>query len=236
MFLFMLVPQLAAARRNFLVSRLGLRNNEQLPPGARAHDSRRVIHIHICIHVHHNSTNNNSVQPQTTQWHATPRSEHNELRLPQLPARCLPTPPKMRVSRLLCIVTNVFVWTVNANTEKAIFLGPSPVALSTLSNAPPSLDALRLDSLLPVHGSSIVATQLPVRFPTVSAPRGEESWYLLRGLEDGRRYEVRICWSATVSVNLFCLALAVLLPCLSLRATIRLTHAQATHRLLAGHV
>jgi hypothetical protein len=132
--------------------------------------------------------------------------------------------PKMRVSRLLCIVTHVFfVWTVKANVEKAIFLGPSPVALSTVPNAPSSLNALRLDSLLPVHSSAIVATQLPVQFPTVSAPRGQESWYLLRGLEHGRRYEVRICWPATVSLTL-CLCFSRLfllsfLPRLCSRAT-----------------
>lgn len=147
----------------------------------------------------------------------------------------------MRVSRLLCIVTHVFVvWTVNANVEKAIFLGPSPVALFTVPNAPPTLDALRLDSLLPGQSSAIVATQLPVQFPTVSAPRGQESWYLLRGLEHGRRYEVRICWPATVSITLFCGSLAWSC-CRSCRVFVRvqllrLTSAQATHRLLAGHV
>lgn len=116
----------------------------------------------------------------------------------------------MRVSRLLFIVTHVCVGTVNANVEKAIFLGPSPVVLSVVPNAPPSLDALRLLSLLPVQSSSIVATQLPVQFPTVSGPRGLESWYLLRGLEVGRRYEVRICWPATVSSTMVAASLMLL--------------------------
>ncbi|KAF2800496.1 hypothetical protein K505DRAFT_228662 [Melanomma pulvis-pyrius CBS 109.77] len=102
----------------------------------------------------------------------------------------------MRVSWLLCTVAHVFVCTVKANVEKVVFLGPSAVALAAVANAPPSLDALRLDSLSPALGA-VLATQLPVRFPSPPAPRGLESWYLLRGLEDRRRYEVRICWPAT---------------------------------------
>ncbi|KAF1943368.1 hypothetical protein EJ02DRAFT_443433 [Clathrospora elynae] len=91
---------------------------------------------------------------------------------------------------LLCIVTRV--WTVNANVEKTIFLGPSPV---TLAHVQPSLDDLHLQVLSP--SDTILPTQLPVQFPSASVPRGPASWYLLRGLEDGRRYEVRICWPAT---------------------------------------
>ena len=99
----------------------------------------------------------------------------------------------MRVlAGLLYAVTQV--WTVNANVEKTIFLGPSPV---TLSNVRPSLDDLSLHVLSP--SNTILPTHLPVQFPTEAVPRGLESWHLLRGLDDGRRYEVRICWPATVS-------------------------------------
>ena len=105
-------------------------------------------------------------------------------------------PPKMRLSAgLLCVVTQA--WTVNANVEKTIFLGPSPV---TLSNVRPGLDDLGLHYLSP--SSTILPIRVPVQFPTESLPRGLESWYLLRGLQDGRRYEVRICWPATVSLLL----------------------------------
>ena len=111
----------------------------------------------------------------------------------------------MRVSWLRCTaVAPALVWTVNANVEKTIFLGPRAAAISAVPNAPESLDALRLASLSPAPASSILATQLPVRFPSASAPRGLESWYLLRGLDDGRRYEVRICWPATVSLRRLC--------------------------------
>jgi hypothetical protein len=101
----------------------------------------------------------------------------------------------MRVlAALLCVVTQV--WTANANVEKTIFLGPSPV---TLSNVRPGLDDLRLHALSP--SNALLPTHLPVQFPTEAAPRGLESWYLLRGLDDGRRHEVRICWPATVSLS-----------------------------------
>lgn len=100
----------------------------------------------------------------------------------------------MRVlAALFCIVTQA--WTVNANVEKTIFLGPSPV---TLSNVRPSIDGLRLHVLSP--DNSILPTQLPVQFPTQSTPHGLDSWYLLQGLREGQRYEVRICWPATVSL------------------------------------
>jgi hypothetical protein len=103
----------------------------------------------------------------------------------------------MRVlAALLCVVTQV--WTVNANVEKTIFLGPSPVILS---NGRPSLDDLRLHVLSP--SNTILPTHLPVQFPTEAVPRGLESWYLLRGLDEGRRYEARICWPATVSLSPF---------------------------------
>lgn len=123
-------------------------------------------------------------------------ADHEELARP-LPARCPRRPPKMRaLAGLLCIVAHA--WTVTANVEKTIFLGPPP---DTLLNVRPSLDTLRLDTLDPTH-APILVTQLPVRFPSESAPRGLESWYLLRGLDHGRRYEVRICWPATVRGSL----------------------------------
>ncbi|EDU46318.1 hypothetical protein PtrSN002B_007641 [Pyrenophora tritici-repentis] len=91
---------------------------------------------------------------------------------------------------LLCIVTHI--GTVNANVEKTVFLGPSPV---TLQNVRPGLDNLRLDILTP--SDTVLPTHLRVQFPTESLPRGLESWYLLRQLDGARRYEVRICWPAT---------------------------------------
>jgi hypothetical protein len=94
---------------------------------------------------------------------------------------------------LLCVVTQA--WTATANVEKTIFLGPSAV---TLPHVRPSLDILRLQSLS--VADPVLATHLSVHFPSASAPHGLESWYLLHQLQEGRRYEVRICWPATVSL------------------------------------
>lgn len=98
------------------------------------------------------------------------------------------------LAALLCIVTQA--WTVKANVEKTIFLAPGPV---TLSNVRPSIDDLHLHVLSPAN--TLLSTQLPVQFPSESVPRGLETWYLLRGLGVGKRYEVRICWPATVSCS-----------------------------------
>jgi hypothetical protein len=140
----------------------------------------------------------------------------------------------MRVlAQLLCIVTHV--WRVNANVEKTIFLGPSAVVLPHVQ---PSLNDLRLHSLS--HLQTILPTVLPVHFPSETAPHGREFWYLLQHLEAGRRYEVRICWPATVSQ--LCTICAVQ-SCLSSPTLWLLTMEHklmltlsATNRLLAGHL
>jgi hypothetical protein len=91
-----------------------------------------------------------------------------------------------------CITTSLFC-SVNANVEKVIFLAPSP---ESIPNAPVSLADLRVRSLYP-PAHTLISTRLAPAFPTDTAPHGLESWYLLRRLEAGRRYEVRICWPAT---------------------------------------
>ena len=97
------------------------------------------------------------------------------------------------IAGLLCILASIL--TAKANVEKTIFLGPGAIHLP---NARPSVDDLQLDILEPVE-RSVLATQLSVQFPNEDAPRGLESWYILRDLEPGRRYEARICWPAFVS-------------------------------------
>ncbi|KAF2491846.1 hypothetical protein BU16DRAFT_516420 [Lophium mytilinum] len=80
-----------------------------------------------------------------------------------------------------------------ANTEKVIFTAPSAI---TIPNIRPGLDDLNLDTLSPA-GLRTLETSLAVQFPSDTAPRGVQSWYLLKDLEPGRRYEVRVCWPAT---------------------------------------
>lgn len=138
------------------------------------------------------------------------------------------------IAWLLCTIT--LILTVYANVEKTIFLGPSAILLP---NARPSLEELDVDTLEP-EKLSILATQLSVKFPTVAAPRGLESWYILRGLEVGRRYEVRICWPAFVSIqqSVSCaLALSAASGrCVPLRLCLCTNGCLATHRLLAGDI
>lgn len=74
-----------------------------------------------------------------------------------------------------------------ANTEKVIFLAPETVGLPASG---PALGDLRLTSLTPTKAQARIS--LPVSF------EGKESWYLLRDLHEGQRYELRVCWAATV--------------------------------------
>lgn len=100
----------------------------------------------------------------------------------------------------------------NANVEKTIFLGPPPPPLSpSLSSSTnpfnPDLSDLGLDRLSPP--TPILRTKLNASFPDTepdadastegkSKGKGTESWFLLEGLVPGQRYEVRVCWVATV--------------------------------------
>lgn len=80
-----------------------------------------------------------------------------------------------------------------ANVEKTIFLGPEAIHIPQQH---PNLDDLRLHSLTP--SQSTLRTQLDASFPTLPESKGTESWFLLHDLRQEQRYEVRICWAATV--------------------------------------
>ncbi|KAI0506579.1 hypothetical protein F5B22DRAFT_441905 [Xylaria bambusicola] len=79
------------------------------------------------------------------------------------------------------------------NTEKTIFLGPSPVQLD--SKTYPPFDHLRLVSLGPDNFT--LRTHLKAEFPSNGTRKGTPSWFMLRNLTEGQRYEVRVCWAAT---------------------------------------
>lgn len=87
---------------------------------------------------------------------------------------------------------------VIANTEKVIFLGPEarPVPVDS-----PTLDDLQLPELSPHRWA--LRTHLDAAFPTEVAALGSSSWVLLNGLKEGQRYEVRVCWAATVRLHLY---------------------------------
>jgi len=85
------------------------------------------------------------------------------------------------------------VYAVVANTEKAIFLGPRSLHVPSEH---PSLEDLKLEALSPQQWS--IRTHIKAEFPTNSSKYGQSSWMLLHKLHEGQRYEVRICWAATV--------------------------------------
>lgn len=94
-------------------------------------------------------------------------------------------------------ITLSLVWCivpVLCNVEKTIFLAPQAINIPTQH---PNLETLRLDSLSSAESS--LRRQLPAAFPTSERDKGLESWYLLDELNQHQRYEVRICWAATVS-------------------------------------
>ncbi|KUJ08624.1 uncharacterized protein LY89DRAFT_711636 [Mollisia scopiformis] len=81
---------------------------------------------------------------------------------------------------------------VLGNTEKIIFLAPSNLEVPVEH---PTLEDLQLEALSPQHWS--LRTHIGAEFPTTASKYGQPSWYLLHNLQEGQRYEVRICWAAT---------------------------------------
>lgn len=102
----------------------------------------------------------------------------------------------MKLSAGLPTLFALLVASVSANTEKAIFTAPDAV---TFTDSNPSLDVLQLESL--ALERSTLRTSLDVAAPGEAASGGvEDHWYLLRDLNPQQRYELRVCWSASVSV------------------------------------
>lgn len=95
-------------------------------------------------------------------------------------------------SILLCSLSSV-----QANVEKTVFIAPQSIHVP---QAHPNLEDLRLDALSPLRGS--LRREIIASFPVAATSHGTETWLLLEKLEERRRYEVRICWAATVSQHL----------------------------------
>lgn len=111
----------------------------------------------------------------------------------------------MFLQSLICLLLGISL--VSANVEKAIFLGPEPVNIPQQS---PSLADLNIDVLTPANWS--IRTHVEAIFPTAASPRGIETWLILDNLTDSQRYEVRICWLATVCSHPSCLSLSLTPP------------------------
>jgi len=86
------------------------------------------------------------------------------------------------------------IYAVAANTEKVIFLGPSSLQVPVEH---PTLEDLQLEALSPQQWS--LRTHLQAEFPNNASKYGQSSWMILHRLQESQRYEVRICWAATVS-------------------------------------
>lgn len=99
----------------------------------------------------------------------------------------------MTICALLLLICS-YVVQIAANTEKVIFSAPD---LISLSKSGPSLAALSLETLSP--SQTQLRTTIPVTFGDTVNPRGNQSWYILSNLTPSKRYEVRVCWAATVS-------------------------------------
>ncbi|KAK6534353.1 hypothetical protein TWF281_005676 [Arthrobotrys megalospora] len=86
---------------------------------------------------------------------------------------------------------------VNANTEKVIFSVPN--TNSVLESVINGANFNVIGELAPAESPEklLLRTRLPRAFSTESAPRGVDSWILLKGLKPGARYEARVCWAAT---------------------------------------
>jgi hypothetical protein len=92
----------------------------------------------------------------------------------------------------------LFCTPVLSNVEKTIFLGPASIPIP---QAHPTLEDLHIDVLTPNNSS--LRTHLEAQFPPDPTLKpsylgGKATWLLLDNLEPNRRYEVRICWPATV--------------------------------------
>lgn len=104
----------------------------------------------------------------------------------------------------LLALSQVLAWCVLpvlGNVEKTVFLGPEPVRIPQQH---PNLQDLYLDKLSP--STSTLRLELAAAFPKPSAIRGEAAWFLLDGLRQRQRYEVRVCWAAIVSKHIRCIS------------------------------
>lgn len=99
---------------------------------------------------------------------------------------------------LICLVWCFLTALCNGNVEKAIFIAPEAIDIFDQHT---NLDTLRLEVLS--HHNLSLRRRIPAAFPTPDSKRGTESWFLLENLNQHQRYEVRICWAATVRKESF---------------------------------
>lgn len=117
------------------------------------------------------------------------------------------TPIQNSIFYLRLISILLFIQHTTANVEKTIFVAPLPWTVPAENTA---IDDLGLDRLSPAD--YMLRTNLNASFPTDEKPYGTESWFYLEDLTPGQRYEVRICWMATVILpSLHCTGNSILI-------------------------
>lgn len=97
-------------------------------------------------------------------------------------------------NKYFCLAVG-FIASALANTEKTIFLGPKTVNIPPTH---PNLEDLRLDVLTPEKWA--IRTHVEARFPNDTAKFGKATWLVLDELTEGQRYELKVCWAATVRI------------------------------------
>ena len=90
-----------------------------------------------------------------------------------------------------------YTFHVFANVEKAIFVAPRDKYI-----LPATLADLDLNIITPT--SNAVRRQLQRRSFEFNSPEAAVTWYLLDDLTPDQRYEIRICWAATVGLSYTC--------------------------------
>ena len=98
---------------------------------------------------------------------------------------------------LLLVYVCLLAAQVYANVEKVVFVAPSPEEPANIRLVQDTLASPYLERLSPLQPS--LRRRLHARFPS-SIPSFEQSevWIRLDGLQPGCRYDIRVCWSATV--------------------------------------
>ena len=101
---------------------------------------------------------------------------------------------------VLLLYLAIYILPSSANVEKTIFIAPHTVTLPAIGDS--TFDRI-LDSITPQNNT--LRYSLPAAFvktPTALDSRLQEdtyAWFLLSHLTPYQRYELRLCWTATVS-------------------------------------
>lgn len=82
-----------------------------------------------------------------------------------------------------------------ANVEKVIFLTPAATTNSLINLAV-------FDVAILSPSERVINRRLPVAFANSTDPLGTTTWLQLEALTGQQRYEVRVCWAATVSLKI----------------------------------